>query len=167
MFSLIFWHFSIGAPRTWMFRHRAGALVHIAVERFVDRNHHLYATLQTLGCNLWDTTERETVNADGWMTQGGLPHHALFHWICRHVVLWCHVPHYSPDVPWWAELDCLMEVKLMHTYCQTSLNGEFHVTSFPTSLLVVGTVSDQAGIWSRNLLAAMSHCSPLQHWTSL
>lgn len=68
MFSLIFWHSSIGAPRTGMFRHRAGALVHIAVERFVDRNHHLYATLQTLGCNLWDTTERETVNTEGWMT---------------------------------------------------------------------------------------------------
>lgn len=79
MFSLTLWHFSIGAPRTGMFRHRAGALVHIAVERFVDTNHHLYATLQTLGCNLWDTTERATVNTDGWMTQGDLPHHALFH----------------------------------------------------------------------------------------
>lgn len=62
MFSVIFWHFSIEAPGTRLFRHRAGALVHTAVEGFVDRNHHLYATLQTLGCNLWDTTERERLS---------------------------------------------------------------------------------------------------------
>lgn len=57
------WHSSIGRPRTGMFGHRAGALVHIGVERLVDRNHHLYATLQTLGCNLWDTTQRERLSA--------------------------------------------------------------------------------------------------------
>lgn len=67
--GLILWHLSIGVQRTGQHRHCAGALAHIAVDRFVDRNHHLYATLQALGCNLWDTTERETVSTDGWMTR--------------------------------------------------------------------------------------------------